>query len=384
MSPELSLLRRPLLEFDRALLTASHFGFMPIAAPKVRRSDIEMVRTCGSHTHFDAAEKAALVRTYLEDNLSSLPHPLALIYKKVPRTPALRAGYGMHFIGSASAIAEAALIRTTLSILSEEGHRSVLVDLNCIGDRESINMYERELANFVRKYSGEMTPETRENLRLDVFNLFRFDSPEFLRLRETAPSSLTYLSNASRIYFKEVLEYLEALGVEFHIAPGLVGERQHASHTVFMIRDKEAEGDILAVGYRYSRVGRFLGLRKEIPMAGVTILPKPLKKETREKIFKALPKPKFHLVQLGPEARIKTLTLLELLRTHHIPVYHLLGRDKITVQLTSAEALGVPYLIILGQKEALTNTATIRNVTTRAQDTVGLDALPDFLKHIRL
>ena len=106
--------------------------------------------------------------------------------------------------------------------------------------------------------------------------------------------------------------------------------------------------------------------------------------EKAEKFYKELPKPKFYLVQLGREAKIKTLSILEILRSHRIPVHHFLGKDRITSQLSNAENLRVPYLIIIGQKEAIDDTATVRNMVTRAQDTVSMVDLPRYLKNISL
>lgn len=372
-----------MIEFDKALITATYFGFLPISAPKITKHDIELTRDCGDHPHYDATEKVSVIRMYLEQNFASLPHPLALVYKK-PAARKKLGGHALHFIGSSSGIAEATLIRATLSILSEEGYKNLRVDINCVGDRESINTYERELASFVRKFGVDLSDELRLIIKEDIFNLFREEAPEILSLRESAPSSITFLSTPSRIYFKEVLEYIEALGIEFRLAPELVGERNHTSHTIFAIKNvEEKERDTLAVGYRYSRLGRFLGLRKEIPMAGVNIF-STKKQDVQRRVYKELPKPKFYLVQLGQEAKIKTLSLIELLRSHKIPLHHFLGKDKLAVQLSNAENLQVSHLIIIGQKEALDNTATIRNVATRAQDTVSIVDLPRYLKNISL
>ena len=116
-------------------------------------------------------------------------------------------------------------------------------------------------------------------------------------------------------------------------------------------------------------------------MAGLTIF---AKEKAAPKLYKELPKAKFYLIQLGREAKIKTLHLIEMLRRERIPVYHFLGKDKLSAQLQGAESLHVGYLIILGHKEALEGTATVRNMQTRAQDTIPLANLPNYLKHIRL
>ena len=376
-------------EFDKPLITATYFGFTPITAPKITEVDIEASSHCAENPHYDAAEKAALIRTYIDQNFADLPHPLALAYRRPARklrTP----GYSLHYIGAPSGIAEAALIRTALSILSEEGYKNLRVDLNCVGDKESLGTYERELTNFVKKCGSNLSAPLKESLKENVFNLFKHEEEEMIQIRSTAPSALSFLSAASRLHFKEVLEFVEALGVEFTLAPELVGEKNHSSHTVFGIRavglDRELSletPDLLAVGYRYSRLGKRLGLRKEVPMAAVSIFCSDKPAEER-KIYKELPRPKFYLVQLGREAKIKTLSLIELLRENRIPVHHFLGKDKLTAQLTSAEQLRVSYLIIIGQKEALENTATIRNISTRAQDTIPMSMLPQYLKHISL
>lgn len=371
-------------EFDKPLVTASYFGFTPINCPKISDTDLSLVKHCNPHPYYDAAEKAALIRTYIEENLAAEPHPLALAYKR--RKPL---GYSLHYIGASSGIAEAALIRAALSMLAEEGHKNMRVELNCVGDKDSLSAYERELANYVKKANPNLDSSLRDSLRENIFNLFKHEEEEIIHLRENAPSALSFLSTASRSHFKEVLEFVEGLNVDFGLAPQLVGEKNHSSHTIFGIRAEGSEREVstrpdsyLAVGYRYSRLGKRLGLRKDVPMASVSVFSQ--EKDAAKKVYKELPKPKFYLIQLGREAKIKTLSLLEMLRHERIPVHHFLGKDKLSFQLGSAETLRVPYLIIIGHKEALDGTATIRNMTTRAQDTIPLGNLPTYLKHIRL
>jgi histidyl-tRNA synthetase len=366
--------------FDKALHTAAHFGFIPIDAPRVTESDIEATKDCADHPHFEAAEKAAFIRTYEERGLASEPHPLAVIYKRAPRK-VRPGGYTLHFVGSSAGVSEAVLIRTACSILADEGHKDVRVELNSIGDKESLGTYERELANYVRKTSIELDERIRGEIKKDIFNIFRLEDEACKALAEAAPSSISYLSPASRLYFKEVLEYIEVLNVEFRLSPSLVGDRAHSSHAIFAIREAGALGpSTLAMGYTYSRLCRKSGLKKEIPMVGISLFLDA--KAAPPKIYRELPRPKFYLVQLGREAKMRSLPLIEHLRMHRIPVAHIIGKDKITAQLSGAEQSRATHLIIIGQKEALDHTATIRNVATRAQDTIPLDMLPSFLKNI--
>ncbi|MES2214238.1 MAG: His/Gly/Thr/Pro-type tRNA ligase C-terminal domain-containing protein [Patescibacteria group bacterium] len=369
-------------DYDRPIYLAAHFGFTPINCPKIKDIDLKLTEDCKVEVEgvkpgrvHDAAEKAAFLRMYLENEFSSLPHPLSVIYKK----PQSRShDYCLHVLGFPSAVAEAILIRTGLTILMEEGHKRLIVEVNSVGDKDSITAYERELHSYVKKVSTDIPPEHKKKIKEDVFELLKLALPE--EIKDRLPASIASLTSGSRAHFKEMLECLESLGVEFKLDCTLVGNKEYTSHTIFAIRDAESEM-VLAEGARYSRLTKRVGFKKELPSASMTIFAH-AKKDGPAKIYKELPKPRFYLIHLGHEAKLKSLPLIELLRTHRIPVYHFLGKDKITAQLAASESLRVPYLLIVGHKEALDHTVTVRNVSTRAQDTVPMADLPDYLKHL--
>jgi histidyl-tRNA synthetase len=380
-----------LKEFDKPLYLASHFGFIPIEAPRVTDKDRAMVEDClddelnkKSVCLYRASEKAAFLRTYVEKNFANLPHPLLLSYKK-NETTKKKPDYYLHIVGNPSALSEAMLIRTSVSILSDEGHKNLIVNINSVGDKDSITAYERELHHFAKKVLNTLTQEMKDLIKKDIFALVKESQNECVAVREQLPSSISFLTSAGRVHFKEILEHLEALGVEFKVMPELIGNRHYSSHTIFTICDATIENaPPLASGYRYSRLSKRFGFRKELQCAAVTIFGDLKKENSTSRIYKDLPKPKFYLVQLGPSAKMKCINLIEMLRQHHIPVYHYLGRDKITAQLSTAENLRVPYLLIIGQKEALENTVTVRNMNTRAQTTIKMADLPQYLKEIHL
>jgi len=94
-------------------------------------------------------------------------------------------------------------------------------------------------------------------------------------------------------------------------------------------------------------------------------------------------KPKIYFIQLGFEAKLKSLTVIEILRKARVPIAQSISKDGLGQQLAIAERTGVPFTIIFGQKEALENTVIVRNMETRSQETVKISALPDFVKHLK-
>ena len=84
-------------------------------------------------------------------------------------------------------------------------------------------------------------------------------------------------------------------------------------------------------------------------------------------------KPRLFLIQLGPAAKKKSLTLLEELRKIGVPVAQSLSKDSLRSQLNIVVKLGIPLAIILGQKEALDGTVGLRNMETGVQETIPFE-----------
>ncbi len=86
---------------------------------------------------------------------------------------------------------------------------------------------------------------------------------------------------------------------------------------------------------------------------------------------------------LGGEARRKTLSVLETLRRAQIPVRQSVMHERMGEQMAIAERMRVPYLLIMGHKEAVEGTVLFREVATNAQRAIPADELPLFLRRHR-
>ena len=87
--------------------------------------------------------------------------------------------------------------------------------------------------------------------------------------------------------------------------------------------------------------------------------------------------------QLGGEAKLKSLNVIEILRKAHIPIAQSLSKDSLSSQLAIAEKLAIPYTLIFGVKEALDNSVIVRDMSNRSQDTVKLNKLLEYLKELK-
>lgn len=372
---------------------AWYFGFTEIKLPHSDKRDFTVAREFGepisygakNHLLLDPILEATTFRTYAEHLMYTLPQPVMVCFKHPKGENKIsEAVFDFHIIGFSRSIAEAVMIKTALAILADDGHKEMFVEVNSMGDRESANRFEKELVSHYRKHIENLPAEARQLFKHNIFEIPKYEEGDCEEFIASAPQSLSYLSDASREHFKEVLESLEVLGTPYKVQGGLIGSTHFVPQTLFSIRqgaitDKGSE--VLAFGGRVTSFARRVGLKKEIPVVSMSVRIKTLSKISKP--TKKMPRPKFYFMQLGLEAKLKALSVIDSLRKSKIPVSHSLTKDKIIGQMSSAENIHAPYLIIMGQKEAHENTVVVRHVATRAQETVAIAELPKYLKKLK-
>lgn len=374
---------------DKVGEIAINYGFTVIKPPQITQDDISKSKHFRDHDHYgDAEEKIALTRWYMENKLDSEPQPVAVHFKKpLPgatfKKKQNQEAYGLEIMGSPRSTSEALLIKCVLSILDDLGYKDLVLDINSIGDRESISKFERDLGAHFRK-NGHMLPaKLRQEFKKNMYSVLKNNSSETKEWKQGIPQTIAVLSEVSRTHFKEVLESVEMFDVPYKINPNIISNKNYASYTVFEIRQisdkKDDDGELLAYGYRYNHLAKKMGNKREIPTIGATILVKKHPKTAKKVVIKNIKKPIFYLVQLGSLAKLKALNIVELLRKNKINVYHSITKDKITGQLSGAEYMKATHVLIMGQKEAIENSIVVRNLINREQDTVSLEKLPEFL-----
>ncbi|MDP3785151.1 MAG: His/Gly/Thr/Pro-type tRNA ligase C-terminal domain-containing protein [bacterium] len=213
-----------------------------------------------------------------------------------------------------------------------------------------------------------------------MFGLLACKNEKCRIIKDSAPKSMNFLSEDSREHFKEVLEYLEFLEIPYEIDHFLVGNRAFSCQTIFEIHDPASRDkcEPLAMGVRYANIAKKLGFKRDLPGIGIHLTFKPRNEQKNIKFLK----PKIYFIQLGFDAKLKSLKIIEILRKEKIPMYQAISRDRLVSQLGLAESMKIPYTIIMGQKEAIDNTVIVRDMENRSQDTVKIEDLPKYLKKL--
>ncbi len=400
----------------QCLKTARHFGFAPFEF-EVEKQDISKVKSLKDKSQkgdsaeiltFDAflEEKVAILRNYIDKKMQDFNQPPSICFSGPAKgntfaDKAKHNGSGHIFnvdiIGNSKSVADAVVIETAYVILKEHNpDMELMVEINSVGDKDSFARFAKEFSSYYKKHLGELPADLRQMYKKDPLLLVTSQDDRLAPWNEEAPKTVNYLSEESRTHFREVLEFLESLGLPYMINESLTGSRNCSTGTVFQIigieetGKKDADGNakekrsLLAIGERYNSIARKAFGKKEIPAIGAHILvddknSKDSKRPSNVIIEEDI---RFYFIHLGYEAKLKSLTILEMLRNAKIPVHQALAKDKITAQLQGAEKMGVPYILLVGQKEALENSVTVRHVETRVQETVHIDSLIEHLRKL--
>lgn len=398
--------------FEKAQEVAMYYGFKPIETPTMEHEEV-FTSAVGEGT--DIVEKemytlrtkggdklalrpehtASLMRAYIEHGMQSEPQPI-LFYQYGPsyRHDNPQKGryrqfwqFDLDALGTEKSVVDALVIKTTMTILEELGATELSVDINSIGDKECRGTYLKELTAYYRKHINALPPVDRERLKTNPLRILDSKEEKTIEINVSAPEAISFLCPACKKHFKEVLEYLESMNIPYTINKNLVRGLSYYTRTVFEIIQTTPDELPLTIagGGRYDYLAKQLGGKKDVPAMGMAmgvdrIISMPWYKKHLPRIMK---RPKMYFIQLGFDAKLKSLNVIEILRKAHVPIMQSLSKDSLSQQLAIVEKYGVPYTIIFGQKEAIENSVIVRNMQNRSQETVKIKDLPDYIKELK-
>lgn len=398
--------------FEKAQEIAIYYGFKPIDTPIMEHEEIftsgvgvgtdivdkemyTLKTKGGDHLALRPEHTGGLMRAYISNGLQSQPQPVMLYnYGPIFRHDNPQKGryrqfwqFDLDCLGSEKSIMDALTIKTSMVILEEAGAKNISVNINSIGDKECRPQYMKELVNYYKKHINHLPAIDRERLKTNPLRILDSKDLKTIEINENAPDSISFLCSSCKKHFKEVLEYIEEMNIPYTINKNLVRGLSYYTRTVFEIMEQDDNGSQSAIGGggRYDYLARQLGSKKDVPAVGFSVgvdrvVSAPWFKGLAPRILK---KPKVYFIQLGAEAKLKSLNVIDILRKSHVPITQSLSKDSLGAQLAIAEKLQVPYTIIFGQKEALDESVIIRDMATRSQETIKIKNMLEYLKELK-
>jgi len=395
----------------RILTTASHeYGFSRIDLPTVEFAHL-FIRSVGTGTDIIDKEiylfntrggdrvalrpemTAGLCRAYIEHGMGVLPKPIKLFsmgpifrYDR-PQEGRYREHWQANFdmFGESDPILDAQTIQLAFRVVNQLGLKNIEFQVNSIGTPETRKDYEKALVRYLESQKQKLCEKCRLRLTTNPMRILDCKEDKCIQLTAHAPQSLDYLDPESREHFKKFLEYLDELELPYSINTRLVRGLDYYTRTVFEIRstDKDGKNYSLGGGGRYDRLIEGLG-GEATPAIGFALGLDRIVIEMKRTQVKPYhpPQPKVFLAQLGEMAKKKSLKLFSELEKNGVLLAESFGRGSLKSQLRVANRLGVEVTIIIGQKEALDETAIIKDMVSGTQETVTQVMLVDSVKKL--
>lgn len=419
--------------YEKASEIALYYGFKPIILPALEHEslytdiaskwsprlekELYTLKAIGNERLVLRPDgRVGSMRAYIEHRLYEGPQPTMLFYyspfyRHVAKNKSDVGHFceyykfGLEVIGTSKSVTDASIIKIFATILQDAKITDQIVEINSMGDAESRPAFIKEIQNFIKKYGNNLSAATKQAVKSNPLSLYSSTDKKDLPLIADAPDPMSTLTPSAKKHMREVCEYLDALEIPYTIAPHLVREEGYYTNTVFRIRDadkdptevkekpksapntsecKEARKDMeekgpitYASGGRHDSLSKLLGYKKSVPGVGGTISVDSVVRSPQHTPFdsRIQKKPKVFLIQLGFEAKLKSMKVIEVFRKAKLPILHSLSKDRLAAQLAVAEKLHIPYTVILGQREAIDDTVIVRSMDNRSQKTVPIKDL---------
>jgi len=335
----------------------------------------------------------SIARSYIENGMYNLPQPVKLwVLGPCFRHERPQAGryrqflqFGLEVLGEKNPSIDGQIIQMSYDILKDLSFKNINIEANSIGDSECRPYFKKILTSYFKSHKSSLCSNCQRRLKENSLRVLDCKEEKCQKIKVGSPQIIDHLCENCHNHFKQVLEFLDELELPYTLNPYLVRGLDYYTKTVFEIVEKSESGagqGSLVGGGRYDGLIRLLGGR-DTPGCGMAggverivnlLKAKDIKKSGKQEEVKIF------LAQLGQLAKRKSLKLFEEFRAAKIPVAESFSKDSLRTQLKTADKMGVKWVLIFGQKEALENFITLRDMKTGIQKEIKLNKVVQEMK----
>jgi histidyl-tRNA synthetase len=337
---------------------------------------------------------ASIVRAYLEHNLAGAGGVSKLYYcGPMFRCEAPQAGrfrqftqFGCEALGSADPRIDAEIICLAVNFYRRLGINDLDVNLNTIGCPECRPVYREKLIAHLRSKAEGLCPNCQRRLERNPLRLLDCKSKQCQQLTADVPLITETLCEDCSTHFTKLCGLLDAAGIKYRLNPRLVRGFDYYTKTVFEILAGDLGSQNALCGG-----GRYDGLVAECGgpptpgigfAAGMERLLMVL--EARQLLPVQTNRPQLYLAPLGETAQLEVFVLCLRLREAGWMVESDWQGRSLKAQLKLADKLGAPLVGVIGDAELANRQILIRQMASSSQETIGFDAIGQYLSQFYL
>ncbi len=339
-----------------------------------------------------------IIRTYNEKKMFELPQPLKIywlgqIFKNFNSKITAFRQIGGAIIGGSGTTLDMQLILFFNSFIKKLGFKSIIVDVNSAGCPDCRPPYKNILSHYYSRLVKKLCSSCRALAKVNALLISRCEVSKCRKIIDSAPQFVDHLCENCRNELKELLEFFDEFKISYRFNHNLIADYSFCDKNLFEIYiDGLGDGEKeirIGKGQRMDRIFKSF-VKQTIPVVSFSMILEDIinfiDPEIINNFFRKFEKKRRNLfiVQLGPLAKIKGLKLFEDLKEAGIVVGEGFNRDSIKSQIKHAQKLEAKYLLIIGQKEALSNEVILREMQSGSQEIIKIDDLIHEIKRRKL
>ncbi len=334
---------------------------------------------------------ASILRAVIENKMySSAALPLKLFYYgpmfryERPQKGRQRQfhQFGAEAIGSDSPYVDSEMIAYAVTFLKAIGITDIVVKINTLGDDSSKEEYKEILKEYLTPRIDELCEDCQRRYKENPLRVLDCKIDKDSPVLKDAPKPIESLSDDAKEHFRQVLENLGRMGIDYVVDPNLVRGLDYYTHTVFEIdgnADTLGSQQTLCGGGRYDKLSETLD-GPNLPSVGFAMGLERLLLAI-EALNQPTPVSQIHafMITLGEKARTNALPIIEMLRHGGISVDYDYSGGSLKSQFKQADRMNPLCYLIYGSDEDSKGVVNVKDALTGVQEEVSFGDLYDYL-----
>jgi len=328
---------------------------------------------------------AGVVRSYIENGMSSLPQPVKLYYNITAyRYENVQKGryrefhqFGVEAFGSQEPSIDVEIMSMLDMLFTKLGITGLQLNINSIGCPECRSKYNEKLKEYLRPRLDKLCETCRERFERNPLRIIDCKDEKCRELTKDAPALIDNLCDDCRAHFEGVKAGLENLGIKYNIDKNIVRGLDYYTKTVFEFVSNSigAQGTVCGGG-RYDGLVEACGGGK-VPGIGFALgIERLLLQMESQGIQIPEPAPTdIYIAAIGERADKYAARLVYELRKKGISAEKDLMNRGLKAQMKYANKLGAIYTVVLGDNEIDENKAKLKKMADGSEEEVNLDLI---------
>ena len=379
--------------------TMNNYGYKEIRTPAFERTEL-FSRGVGEETDIVSKEMyswtdqggekltlkpdltAPVVRAFIQHNLreqspiNKLYYIDTLFRRERPQKGRYRQfhQFGIEAFGSENPEIDAEVIAVALAVLNKLGLEGLTLKLNSIGSPECRTLYRQAIRSYLKPYLNDLSEISQRRFDKNPLRILDTKIPHEIEILNDIPNVSDSWTPEDMAHFEELKSLLDAMDIQYSLAPRLVRGLDYYTRTTFEITSSALGAqDALCGGGRYDGLVKTLG-GKATPGIGFAA--------GMERILLAMGNfdsninnTQLYIVGLGDTVRPVVVKLAEDLRQNNIRTNFDPLRRSLKAQMREANKTDARYAILIGDQELESGEVELKDLSTGDQEKIALDKL---------